>query len=105
REAAAKVRVFWPDQPHGVHVNVSGAGVTRAAKHREHAIQLLEFLVSDEAQQWYAEVNNEYPVKAGVAWSPLLQGWGHFKADALNLAWLGRHNAEALRLMDRAGWK
>lgn len=106
REAAAKVAVFWPDQQqHGVHVNVSGAGVTRAAKHREHAVRLLEFLVSDEAQQWYAEVNNEYPVKAGVAWSPLLQGWGRFKADALNLAWLGRHNAEALRLMDRAGWK
>jgi iron(III) transport system substrate-binding protein len=106
REAAGKVAVFWPNQQaQGTHVNVSGAGVTKAARNVDNARRLLEFMVSDEAQRWYAESNSEYPVKAGVPWSEVLQSWGTFKADALNLATLGENNAEALRLKDRASWK
>jgi iron(III) transport system substrate-binding protein len=106
REAAGKVAVFWPNQQqHGTHVNVSGAGVTRAAANVDNAIALLEFMVSDEAQRWYAEGNSEYPVKQGVEWSEVLKQWGTYKADSLNLATLGQNNAEAVRLMDRAGWK
>lgn len=106
RAAAEKVRVFWPSQDaQGTHVNVSGAGVTKAAKNKENAIRLLEYMVSDEAQRWYAEGNSEYPVKPGVALSPVLESWGPFKADSLNLAKLGEGNAEAVRVLDRAGWK
>lgn len=106
REAAAKMGVFWPNQgDRGTHVNVSGAGVTKAAKNRDNAIKLMEFLTSETAQQWYAEVNGEYPVVEGVASSALLQKWGEFKADPLNMAILGENNAEALKLMDRAGWQ
>ncbi len=106
REAAGKLAVFWPNQDgRGAHVNVSGAGVTRAAGHREAAVRLLEFLVTDEAQRWYAEVNNEYPVKPGVKWSATVHAWGNFKADDVNLGKLGELNAAAVRLMDRAGWK
>ena len=106
REMAEQVAVFWPNQDaRGVHVNVSGAGVTRAARHRDEAVLLLEFLVNDESQAWYAEANTEYPVRPGVARTALLASWGDFKADDLNLTVLGDNNAEAVKLMDRAGWK
>ena len=106
REAAARMGVLWPNQEgRGAHVNVSGAGVTQSAKHREEAIKLLEFLVSEESQAWYASVNHEYPVRKGVEWSDTLKQWGQFKADDLNLSRLGINNPEAVRLMDRAGWK
>ncbi len=106
REAAAKIGVFWPNQDgRGTHVNVSGAAVTKAAKNRDNAIKLMEFLTSDEAQHWYAEVNGEYPVVEDIASSALLQQWGEFKADPLNMSVLGENNTEALKLMDRAGWQ
>ena len=106
RSAAARMAVFWPNQhDRGVHVNVSGAAVTRSARNRAAAIKLLEFLASDSSQQWYAQTNGEYPVRQGVPVSATLAAWGDFKADDVNLAKLGGLNAEALRLMDRAGWK
>lgn len=106
RLAAEKMGVFWPNQDgRGVHVNVSGAAVTRSASNRDAAIRLIEFLASDASQQWYAETNGEYPVRPGIALSPVLDAWGDFKADDLGLEKLGELNAEALRLMDRAGWK
>ncbi|MCB1858863.1 MAG: Fe(3+) ABC transporter substrate-binding protein [Gammaproteobacteria bacterium] len=106
RLAAQAVAVYWPDQEgRGTHVNVSGAAVTAFARNRENAIKLLEFLVSPESQSWYGEVNQEYPVRDGVAWSQLLNQWGRFKADQLNLSLLGENNAQAVMIMDRAGWK
>jgi len=106
RDAAQKLKVFWPNQKdRGVHVNVSGIGVTSAARHRDNAIRLIEYLASDEAQAWYAEVNYEYPIRPGIPLSKTLEKMGKFKADSLSLHQLGEHNAEAVRLMDRAGWK
>lgn len=113
-EAARRIGVFWPNQPgqgerggdgRGVHVNVSGALLTQSARHQEAAVKLLEFLVSEESQAWYAEVNGEYPVRPGIAPSPVLAEWGTFEADDLNLSRLSELNGEALMLMDRAGWK
>jgi iron(III) transport system substrate-binding protein len=106
KAAAAKMGLFWPNQEgRGAHVNVSGVGMTVAAKNSENAMKLMEYLVGEEAQKWYAEVNHEYPVRAGVAWSEILESWGEFKADTLNLSRLGELNGDAVRLMDRAGWK
>ena len=106
RKVAGRVAIFWPNQEgRGTHVNVSGIGLTAAARHREEAIRLMEFLASDEAQAWYARVNHEYPVRKGIEISETLKAWGGFKADELNLSLLGKYNAEAVRLMDRAGWK
>jgi iron(III) transport system substrate-binding protein len=106
RQAAEKVAVFWPNQRgRGTHVNVSGAGVTKSARHRSQAVKLLEFLSAEPAQEWYAEVNHEYPVRPGVPWSDTVLAWGTFKADAVNLEELGELNAEAVKLMDIAGWK
>jgi len=106
RAAGEKVAVFWPNQKgRGAHVNVSGAGVTAHARHRDNAIRLIEFLATPQVQSWYARVNHEYPVVEGVESSELLNSWGEFKADTINLTELGRLNADALRLMDRAGWR
>ena len=104
--AARKVALFWPNQSgRGAHFNVSGIGVTRSADHRDEAIRLIEFLLSDQSQAWYAEANFEYPVKPGIPPSETLRQWGSYKADKVKLDQLGQHNAEAVRLMDRAGWK
>lgn len=106
KQAAAQVAVFWPDaKTTGVHVNVSGAGVTAHARQRDNAVKLLEFLASDKAQRWYADVNHEYPVNPAIPPSATLKTWGEFKADTLNVAKLGELNAAAVKLMDRAGWK
>jgi iron(III) transport system substrate-binding protein len=106
RAAAEAMGVFWPNQDgRGTHVNVSGAALTSAAKHPEASLALVEFLASPESQAWYAEANGEYPVRAGVPPSATLAAWGEFKADTLNLARLGELNAEAVKLMDRAGWR
>ena len=105
---AAALKVFWPNQgegDRGVHMNVSGVGITASAQNRESAIRLLEFLVSPEAQTWYAEVNHEYPVVPGVAASETLESFGAFKEDTLNLTALGANNRQAVELMDRAGWR
>lgn len=106
REQASRVSVFWPNQSgRGAHINISGAAVAKNAPNRDNAVRLIEYLVSDEAQEWYAETNNEYPVREGVPVSETLSSWGAFKADDLALEQLGIHNAEAVRLMDRAGWR
>jgi iron(III) transport system substrate-binding protein len=106
RASAERLAVFWPDQDGaGVHVNVSGVGLTTAARNRDQALRLMEFLVSDEAQRWYADSNHEYPVVEGVEASDTLKAWGSFKPDGINLSELGRYNADALRLMDRVGWR
>ncbi len=106
REVAAKVAIKWPNQNgRGVHVNISGAAVTKSSKNVDAAVRLLEFLVGDEAQRIYAEVVQEYPVKPGVPPSEVVAGWGAFEADRLNLAALGRHNATAVRIADRVGWR
>ena len=105
---AAALKVFWPNQgegDRGVHMNVSGVGITASAQNRDSAIRLLEFLVSPEAQTWYAEVNHEYPVVPGVAASETLESFGAFKEDTLNLTTLGANNRQAVELMDRAGWR
>jgi len=106
KKAAMAVDIFWPNQAdRGTHVNISGAAVTRFAQNKANAIRLIEFLSSKESQRWYADINYEYPVRKDVAPSKLLGQWGDFKADSINLDVLGKNNAEAVRIMDRAGWK
>ncbi|MCP4431112.1 MAG: Fe(3+) ABC transporter substrate-binding protein [Gammaproteobacteria bacterium] len=106
KQAAEKMVLLWPNQSdRGAHVNVSGAAISKYSKNSENAIKLIEFLLSKDSQQWYGDVNYEYPVIEGVAISPLLISWGDFKSDTLNLSQLGELNASAVRIMDRAGWK
>jgi iron(III) transport system substrate-binding protein len=105
-EVAEQIGVLWPNQgDRGAHMNVSGAGMIKTSKNADEARQLIEFLSADYAQQWYAEVNNEYSVRTDIPVSATLQRFGEFKADSLNLEVLGRNNAAAVRLADRAGWE
>ncbi|MGQ0676040.1 MAG: Fe(3+) ABC transporter substrate-binding protein [Rhodospirillales bacterium] len=105
KAAAEKVAVFFPNQnDRGAHVNVSGGGVARHAKNKENAIRFLEYLVSPQAQAYFAEGNYEYPVVEGAKVSPAIAAWGAFKEDQLNARIYAKNNAEALRIMDRAGW-
>jgi iron(III) transport system substrate-binding protein len=106
KKAAMAVKPFFPNQANrGTHVNISGAAVTGSAKNKDNAVKLIEFLSSDAAQKIYADKVQEYPVKAGIEPSEILLGFGSFKADALPLAKLGALRAEALKIVDRAGWR
>jgi len=107
REAAERVSLYFPNQDgRGAHVNVSGAGLTRHARNVDNAVRLLEYLVSDSAQRWYAEVNFEYPVVPSADVSEVVRAWGYpFKQDRLPLTRLGELNATAVRVFDRAGWR
>lgn len=104
--AADKVSLFWPNQDdRGTHVNISGIGVTKHAKHPKLAVKLIEFLYTDAAQAWYGDVNLEYPVRENLTTNTILEDWGPFKADTLNLSELGNLNATAVQIMDRAKWR
>lgn len=106
REVYDRVGVFFPDQRGaGVHINISGGGVLRHAPNKENAIRFLEYLVSPSAQDYFARGNNEYPVVKGVKLEPVLAQWGTFKEDTTGVAKQGPNLAEAIRIMDRAGWK
>jgi iron(III) transport system substrate-binding protein len=101
-----KLALFWPNQDStGVHVNISGAGITRNARNRDAAIKLLEWLSSDEAQQKFAALNMEYPVNPAVAPDAVVSAWGDFKGDDLNVAQAGKLQTQAVKLMDRAGYR
>jgi len=102
---AESVNIVFPNQKgDGTHMNISGMALTKASPNKENAIKLMEFLVGDKAQQMYAEVNHEYPIKAGVAWSDLLASWGQFKQDTLNLVDIAGKRSEALKLVNKVGY-
>lgn len=102
---ANAVNLNFPNQQdRGSHINVSGAVITRHAPNKAAAEKLLTFLSGEKAQQMYAELNMEYPVKAGVPASELVQSWGDFKADPLPLTDIAKHRKAALTLVDKVGF-
>jgi len=101
-----KLALYWPNQDStGVHVNVSGAGVTKYAKNKQAAVQFLEWLSSEKAQNLFADANMEYPVNPRVEAHEYVKAWGDFKASEQNLAEAGKLQADAIKLMDRAGYR
>ncbi|PGH53595.1 Fe(3+) ABC transporter substrate-binding protein [Azospirillum palustre] len=106
REIASKIGVIFPNQGNrGTHVNLSGAGVVKTSKNQDNARKLLEYLLSPEAQRQFADGNMEYPVNPAVQPHPELLKLGNFKAAEVNAASFAAHTPQALRIMDRAGWK
>lgn len=100
------IGVFWPSaETGGVHVNVSGAGVTRHAGNPDGAIALLEWMSSGTAQELFGGENMEYPANPKVEPHPLVAAWGTFDPSPRNVAEAGTYQAEAVRLMDRAGYR
>lgn len=102
---AESVKLLFPNtEGRGAHVNLSGAVLIEDAPNKENAIELLEFLASEEGQELYAEMNHEYPVREGVAWSDLVQSWGDFNADDIALEEIGAHRERASELIDQVGF-
>jgi iron(III) transport system substrate-binding protein len=107
KAVAEKIGVILPNQGNrGTHVNVSGAGVLKNAPNRENAILFLEYLASDDAQNYFANGNNEWPVVPTVKPdNSALATLGKFKIDSLNLANIGKHQPTAQKIADRSGFK
>ncbi|MFA5678707.1 MAG: extracellular solute-binding protein [Pseudomonas sp.] len=107
-EPGLPLKIFWPNQSaenSGTHVNVSGAGITLHAKNPEGARKLLEWLSSGEAQAAFAGDNLEYPVNPAVPVVDQVAAWGEFRQNPINVTFAGSHQAAAVKLMDRAGYR
>jgi iron(III) transport system substrate-binding protein len=103
---AQKLALFFPNQQErGTHINISGAGVAAHAPNKANAVKFLEFLISPEAQKIFADANNEFPVRSDVPPADVVAAWGDFKADPVSVTALGKNNAEAVKIMDRAEWR
>ncbi len=105
QEWARSVKLLFPNQENrGTHVNISGMALTKYAPNREDAIKLMRFLVSEEAQKIYAEVNYEFPVRQGVALSPLLKPYEGFISDKISLIDFIQYRRDASILVDQVGF-
>ena len=91
-------------QTGGTHVNISGAAVAKHAPHKDNAVKLLEYLVSEPAQALYARANYEYPVRANVAQDPVMQALGPLQVDPLPIAEIAKHRKQASQLVDKVGF-
>jgi iron(III) transport system substrate-binding protein len=107
QEVVKKVALMWPNQASsGVHMNVAGGAVAKHSKNRDAAVKFLEYLASDEAQTYFANGNNEWPVvKSSPLKNPELASLGNFKAENVSVAKIGVNTAKAQMLLDRVGYK
>ena len=100
------VALYWANQnSSGVHVNISGAGVTTYAKNRAGAVQLIEWLSTAEPQYLFSDLNLEFPANPDVSPVDLVASWGDYIQDTLNVEAAGRLQADAVMLMDRADYR
>jgi iron(III) transport system substrate-binding protein len=102
---ADATRVILPKfKDGGTHVNLSGVVLPKHAPNKQNAIKLMEWLVGDKAQQMYADINYEYPVRAGVAVNPTIAGYGQLQADTVALAKIAGFKKAAATLVDKVGF-
>ena len=100
------LNLFWANQnDRGVHVNISGAGIVKTTKNKTNAIKLLEYLSSEDAQDFYASANKEYPVLNGALVHDAIRDWGEFSEDEINVSKLGSLQKEAVFLAQEVGYK
>ena len=107
-KAGKSVSVFFPNQgenQRGAHINVSGIALTKNSSNRENAIKLIKYLQTDEAQKTYVDNTYEYSVNPSISPNEIVQSWGDFKMDYLDLNLLGSERDEAIRIFDKSGWK
>lgn len=97
--------VFPNQDTTGTHINISGAGVAAYAPNRDNAVKFLEYLASDQAQEYFSAGNDEFPAVEGAALSPNVAALGPFRADRLNLSALGENQAAAERIFNETGWE
>ena len=106
--AGNAVSVFFPNQgdgERGAHINVSGIALAKNAPNKENAIELIKYLTSVEGQETYVNNSYEYSVNPNVKPDMIVQAWGEFKKDPVDLNMLGVKRDEAIRIFDKTGWK
>jgi iron(III) transport system substrate-binding protein len=102
---AEATRVILPTfKDGGTHVNVSGVVLVKTAPNKASAMKLIEWLVGEKAQRMYADMNYEYPVRAGVAVNPTIAGYGTLKPDALPISRIADNKKAAADLVDKVGF-
>ena len=105
-EAMANIGWVFPAQDgEGAHMNLSGGGVAAHAPNKENAIKFLEYLASDQAQQYFSAGNDEYPAVPGVSLSPSVAQLGMFKPDDVDLSAVAKNVPEAQKIFNEVGWK
>jgi len=105
-EAMENIGWIFPAQnAEGAHMNLSGGGVAANAPNRENAIKFMEYLASDQAQEYFSAGNDEYPAVAGVGLSPSVAAMGLFRPDAVDLSAVARNVPVAQRIFNRVGWE
>ena len=107
QKVVAATGLIWPNQKSfGTHMNVSGAGVIKTARNKDAAIKFLEYLTSNDAQTYFAEGNNEWPVVKGATLNNKeLASLGTFRMDTLNISALGKNQPAAQKIFDRVGYQ
>lgn len=107
KQVMGEIGVIWPNQKTtGTHINISGGGMLKNAPHKEAAAKFLEYLASDQAQVYFADGNNEWPVVQSVkTQNPALEALGKFKAESMNVGSLAKNQPATQKIFDRAGWQ
>lgn len=106
--AGARANIGWvfPSQnAEGAHMNLSGGGVAANAPNRDNAVKFLEYLASDQAQQYFSAGNDEYPAVPGVELSPSVAALGLFKPDDVDLSAVAKNVPTAQKIFDQVGWQ
>ena len=103
----AKISWIWPNQAtSGTHMNVAGGAVAKNARNKAAAIKFLEYLASDQAQQYFADGNNEWPaVKSVKTNNPALNKWGSFKQETISISAIGKNQIYAQKILDRVSYR
>lgn len=105
-EALENIGWIFPAQnAEGAHMNLSGAGVAANAPNRDNAIKFLEYLASDQAQEYFSAGNDEYPAVPGVGLSPSVAAMGLFRADAVDLSEVAKNLPQAQIIFNQVGWE
>ena len=105
-QLADTIGMFFADQENlGTHVNVSGIGVTRTSKYPQKALELIEWLASDDTQKSFASINHEYPIRSGIDSHQVSGQSSQFKYNPTAVAIYGKLQSEAIKLMDQAGYR
>lgn len=101
-KVAENVGIYFPEK---THINISGVGLTKHAKNKENAVRLIEYLTAEKAQSEYATANYEYPANPAVEASDLLNSWGTFESQGIDLTTLGINNEKAVKIFNTVGWE
>jgi iron(III) transport system substrate-binding protein len=97
--------VFPAQNAEGAHMNLSGGGVAANAPNRDNAVRFLEYLSSDQAQQYFSAGNDEYPAVPGVGLSPSVATLGMFRPDDVDLSEVANNVPAAQQIFNEVGWK